>query len=93
MAAEQGSARPRGAPEVGAAAVRMVMALVRRAESGEVEALEELQRLAGLVPVHYRQAIRLAHDGPMGYSYTDLGKWLGITRQAARQLAAGTTED
>lgn len=72
------------APEVGAAVVRMMRALVSRAAEGDTEAIEQLAMIEGLAPVATSMAAQLAHDG-FGYSYTELSDVLGISRQAARQ--------
>lgn len=68
---------------------RMLAALARRGAAGEVEALEALAGLERAIPGYLAEAARGAHDGPAGYSWTDLGLWLGITRQAARQRFGG----
>lgn len=65
---------------------RMLRALVRRAESGELEALEELARLVDQARAALSQGARAAHDGPGHYSWTEVAQTLGISRQAARQL-------
>ena len=73
---------------------RMLAALARRGAAGEVEALEALANLERVVPDYLGQAARGAHDGPAGYSWTDLGLWLGISRQAARQrFSSGGSPD
>lgn len=65
---------------------RMMRALERRAEAGELEALEELATLVDQAKRSLSHGARAAHDGPAHYSWTDIGLTLGITRQAARQL-------
>ena len=69
-------------PDVGAAAARMIRALVVRASDGDTEALEQLAALEQLIPVAVQLAGHEAHK--WGYSFTALGNLLGISRQAAR---------
>lgn len=78
--------RDREAPEVGAMAQRVVKALVRRAAAGDGEALEELLKLAELVPAAVRDAGAAMHR--FGYTYTELADIAGITRQGARDRFA-----
>lgn len=73
-------------PDVGDAIIRMLRGLVTRAEEGDTEAVEQLARIERLAPVATAMGGRRAHDNA-GYSYTDLGRVLGISRQAARQRA------
>jgi hypothetical protein len=74
------------APEVGQAARRFVRALVARAEEGDTEAIEQLVETQH----ETTQAITAAGQAlsRAGYSYTDLARLLGVTRQAARQRFA-----
>lgn len=74
------------APEVGQAARRFVRALVKRAEEGDTEAIEQLVETQH----ETTQAITAAGQAlsRAGYSYTDLARVLGTTRQAARQRFA-----
>lgn len=74
------------APDLGDAIVRMMRGLVARAGEGDTEAVEQLARVERLAPVATSMGGRLAH-AQAGYSYTDLGRVLGVTRQAARQRA------
>lgn len=76
------------APDVGDAIVRMMRGLVTRAAEGDTEAVEQLARVEQLAPAATALAGRLAHD--RGYSYTELGAVLGVSRQAARQRALNT---
>lgn len=62
---------------------RVVRALVRRAAEGDSEALEELLKLAELVPAAIHDAGVAMHR--FGYTYTELGDIAGISRQAARE--------
>lgn len=80
------SQRRHEAPSLGKAISRMLRSLVDRAAEGDTEAIEELQRLQAQAGTLLRFAVRRAHD-EAGYSWTDLGRVLGTTRQAAAQLA------
>lgn len=75
--------REREAPEVGAMAGRVVRALVRRADAGDTEALEQLLQLqrevAGAVIDAGAGLVRF------GYTYGELAQVCGISRQAARE--------
>lgn len=75
------------APELGDAIVRMMRALVTRAEEGDWEAIEQLARIESLAPTATSLGMRSAHDAA-GYSYTELGAVLGVSRQAARQRSS-----
>jgi hypothetical protein len=65
----------------------MLAALVRRAAGGELEALEELARIRDAMPALLQAAVDGAVSGPAEYSFGEVGRWLGISRQAARQAA------
>ena len=86
----------REAPELGAACIRMFRALARRAGGGEVEALEQLAGLQDSLQMQLGAAVagyrmfRPVH-GAEPYSWTDVGRILGITRQAAQQRFAHAT--
>lgn len=71
-------------PEVGSAARRMVRALVKRAEEGDTEAIEQLVETQHEVTQSITAAGRALHQ-VAGYSYTELGQVLGTSRQAARE--------
>ena len=77
------------APELGDAIVRMMRALVTRAAHGDTEAIEQLARVEQLAGPAVALSGRLAHDHA-GYSYTELGAVLGVSRQAARKRAVDT---
>lgn len=78
---------PREAPELGAGIDRMLLALVRRGAAGELEAIEELVRIRAMMPSLVQAAVSAAVEGPADYSFGDIARWLGISRQAARQAA------
>lgn len=73
-------------PDLGDAILRMLRGLVTRAAEGDTEAVEQLARVEQLAGVATSIGGRLAHDRA-GYSYTELGTVLGVSRQAARQRA------
>lgn len=76
--------RPREAAEVAAAAARMMRALSRRAEAGDVQALvclRDLDRTLGLEQLRAAHGLNVQHD----YSWAEIGLACGISRQAAFQ--------
>jgi hypothetical protein len=78
----------------GAFTVRTVMALGRRCADGDVEDLELIRFLMKAC----RRAETIAISGlrQQGYSWAEIGKGLGITRQSAQELfvrALVPTED
>lgn len=86
-AAERHAKRRHEAPEVAAASKRFMRALVRRAAEGDTEALEGLVDLQAVLQECITEAGRALHD-QADYSYTDLARVLGISRQGARQRFA-----
>lgn len=79
--------RPRSkeADELGDAIVRMLRALVTRAGEGDTIAIEQLQRIDSLGSEAFRLGVKAGHAA--GYSWAAIGGELGMTRQAAQQLA------
>lgn len=64
-------------------ALRVMRALVRRAEEGDTEALEALETIRRESAVQVRAA---AHElVSFGYSYAELAQVLGTSRQAAQK--------
>ena len=74
----------RSADEVADACRRMLRALARRAERGDDGAAGELVKLARDARVYAQDGLAAAHR--YGYSYADLGEWLGVSRQAVAQM-------
>jgi hypothetical protein len=72
---------------------RMLAALVRRATAGDLDALGELAVLSRATRGAVVEAARGAHDGPAGYSWTDVAIELGMTRQAARKRFGKVLQD
>jgi prophage DNA circulation protein len=74
-------------PEFAAFARRIIRAYSRRTADGDIEALTDLTTLAAEVD----NAIRNAVTGlrAYGYSWADIARPLGITRQAAQQRWGG----
>lgn len=68
---------------------RVLRAYTRRVATGDVEALADMNRLA----TDLDQAITDAVTGlrACGYSWTEISRPLGITRQAAQQRWGGDT--
>ena len=81
--------RQREAPELGAAAVRMMRALARRAANGELEALEQLDALQAQLQTQLGEAVAGYREGPAQASWTDIGRILSMTRQNAQQRFGG----
>lgn len=76
-------------PEIGAMLRRVLRAMVRRATSGDLEALRELHLLELDLLAAVKDAARGAHDGPAHYSWSEIAAELGVSRQAARQRFMG----
>jgi hypothetical protein len=72
------------ASEFARAVRRMVAALGRRAEHGDLEALREVDLLRRHVFNVSRQAAGRLHEDH-GYSWYEIGRACGISRQAAEQ--------
>jgi len=72
--------------EFGAFARRILRALGRRVADRDIEALADLAALQTELDTVMQAAVdRLRSDEGGGYSYTDVARVLGITRQAAQQ--------
>lgn len=77
-------------PELGAACIRMMRALARRAGEGDSEALETLDMLTETASVQLGAAVAGYREfapayGAAGYSWTDVARLLGTSRQNAQQ--------
>lgn len=66
--------------------MRMMRALVKRAGEGDLEAVEQLQRIEQLAPLATGLGIKRAHDS-FDYSYTTIAEFVGLSRQNVRQRA------
>jgi hypothetical protein len=80
--------RPVENDEYAAFARRVLRAYGRRIASGDIDAITELSELAGEVESALGRSVlglRL-----LGYSWTEIGHRLGVTRQAAHQRWGGT---
>lgn len=69
---------------------RMARALVRRAAAGDLDALVALVESRNAIDNAISDAARALHDWDdpgthAGYSWSEIGRELGITRQAAQQ--------
>lgn len=82
---------PYEAPQIGAMMERMFRALVRRAEGGDTEALEQILRLQDVASDSARSAGRGLVA--FGYSYGELARWTGVSRQAAAKRYAAAEVD
>jgi len=77
--------RERETAEVADMVHRVARSLAKRAEGGDIDALEELVKLQRDLDGYIDRAARGLHAEPGLYSWGEIGRWLGITRQAARQ--------
>lgn len=70
-------------------ALRVLRALVRRAESGDWEALEQLAMIEQVAASSTGEALTRMQAGTgsagVAYSWAQLGDVLGVTRQSAQQ--------
>ena len=70
-------------------ALRVIRALVRRAEAGDTEALEQLQMIETVAQSATGEALTRmqAGSGPVSapYSWAELGESMGVTRQTAQE--------
>lgn len=78
------SKREYEAPDVSKACERMMRALVKRAGTGEAEAVEELVRLQAVLRASLGDAVAEYRQGPAGASWADVAVLVGTTRQAAQ---------
>lgn len=76
------------AEDLGGMLRRMSRALVRRAADGDEYALVVLARSRDEINQAMSDAARALHGPPFNYSWAHIGTELGITRQAAQQMAA-----
>lgn len=74
--------RRREAPEIGDAVLRMLDGLVARAAEGDTEAIEQLRRVELATPVYLGRGVAAA---ALIYSWAELAKLVGTTRQGAWQ--------
>jgi len=68
---------------------RAIRALARRVSGGDIDAISDMAQLSSELD----NAIRIAVVGlrNRGYSWTEIGNRLGVTRQAAQQRFGGDT--
>ena len=71
------------APDMAGFLRRIARAMVRRAAEGDLETLSAIQQVQAELDAALEQAAAAAHAA--GYSWTEIGRELGISRQAARQ--------
>lgn len=83
--------RHREAPELAAAAIRMMRALARRAGEGELEALEALSMLQDSVQLQLGAAVAGYRESPVQASWTQVGEALGVSRQSAHERFSQAT--
>lgn len=73
------------APDMLAMLTRVAKALVRRAAEGDLEAVVALGEAEQTMKRALVDAARAAHSEPNAYSWSEIARELGITRQAAQQ--------
>lgn len=78
------SQRRHEAPELAAAARRMMRALAVRATEGDTEAIEQLAQLQADLQAALGAAVAGSRSR-VGYSWADVAQLVGTTRQAAQQ--------
>jgi hypothetical protein len=76
------AAPPSESDEFGAFVRRVIRAYARRVADRDIEALTGLAALRDEVDAAMREAVTGLHGNP--YSWADIGRALGITRQAAQ---------
>jgi hypothetical protein len=74
------------AAEIGAFLRRMVRAMVRRAEGGDLDVLAVLHFSRAAIDLALGDSARALND--QGHSWTVIGNELGMTKQAAHQAYA-----
>lgn len=81
---------PRETPEVADGARRLIRAVARRAET-DLDALPLLAQLGADVDEAMARAVKGCRD--FGWSWADVGRVLGVTRQAAQKRYGHLEED
>jgi hypothetical protein len=76
-------------PEYAAFIRRILRAYSRRIASGDIEALTDLTTLQTELDTALTSAVTGLRE--QGYSWTDIARPLGVTRQAAQQRFGGTS--
>jgi hypothetical protein len=76
------------AEDIGGMLRRMSRALVKRAAEGDTFALVVLSQSRDEIQQAMSDAARALHGPPFNYPWSTIGADLGITRQAAQQMAA-----
>lgn len=76
------------APDLTAMLVRTANALVKRAEEGDLEAISALADAERAMHDALTAAVRANRAGVNAYSYAEIGRELGISKQAAAKRFA-----
>ena len=71
--------------EWGAFLERILRATERRVGNGDIEGLAVIARVQRVVDETMQRSVDRLRAAPWDYSWTDVGRALGITRQAAQQ--------
>jgi hypothetical protein len=75
-------------PDMAAMMTRLARAMVRRADEGDLEALTALAAVDVAVRDAIVAAARALHYGRQSYSWGEIARELGVTRQAAQKRFA-----
>lgn len=73
------------APEMEQMITRVLKSLVRRAAEGDLEAISALRNVAEKADDALVSAVQQNREGVNAYSWTEIGRELGISRQGAQQ--------
>jgi hypothetical protein len=69
---------------------RIIRAFGRRIEAGDIDALADVAFLSAQLDITIKSAVTGLRN--RGYSWADIGRQLGVTRQAAQQRWGGEGE-
>jgi DNA invertase Pin-like site-specific DNA recombinase len=75
-------------PDIAAMMKRMCRGMVRRAQEGDLEAVKCMAEVERAVRDAVVEAARAAHYGPYAYSWNEIARDLGVTRQAVQKRCA-----
>lgn len=75
-------------PDIAAMMKRMARAMVKRAQEGDLEAVKCVAEVERAVRDAVVDAARAAHYGPFAYSWGEIARDLGVTRQAVQKRCA-----
>ncbi len=76
----------RESPDMSGMVGRVAKGMVVRAKDGDLEALTALRDMEAAIHEAYIAAGAALHAEPFAYSFTEIGREVGISRQAAQQM-------